>query len=52
MFWWVLENKLWEWEEDETGSGLCSDKGFVTSTVEILGSVTRELIILAFTCMG
>jgi len=41
MVWWVLENKLWESEEDETDWGLCSDAGFVTSTVELLGSATR-----------
>jgi len=43
---------LSEGEEDETGSGLCSDAGFVTSTVELLGSANRELNISAFTCMG
>lgn len=37
---------------DETESELCSDAGFVTSTVELLGSGTRKLNISVFACIG
>jgi hypothetical protein len=37
-------NRLWVWEEDGTGSGLCPLVGFISIiSVELLVSATREV---------